>query len=101
MDTKTQGLVKLIDEAIGMAQGRLSAKRAGRDDPSTEEGLEQIISGRQYRRNEAINTGYEVSDVDVSLGLARAALEYDVPDSELIHKIGDVEQYFTKHFVRH
>jgi hypothetical protein len=101
MDTKTQELVRLIDEAIDEAQGRLSAKRAGRNDPSTEEGLEQIISALQYRRNEAANIGYEVSNTDIGLGLARAALEYDLPDSALIRKIGDVEQSFRKHFVRH
>ena len=101
MDAKTQELVSLIDQAIAMAQDRLGAKRAGQDDPSTEAGLEQIISGLQYRRDEAVSTGFEVFDVGVNLGLARAALEYDVPDSDLIRKIGDVERYFTKHFVRH
>jgi len=62
--------------------------------PSSEEGLRQIISGLQYRRNEALTTGLKVSDVDVTLGLARAALEYDLSDSKLVRKIGDVEQYF-------
>ena len=100
MDATTQGLVNLIDEAIALAQDRLAAKRAGRSDPASEEGLKQIISALQYRRDEAVHTGFEVFDTDISLGLARAALEYDVPDSMLIHKIGDVERYFTKHFVR-
>jgi hypothetical protein len=101
MDTKTQELVNLIDQAIAIAQERLGAKRAGRNDPATEAGLEQIISGLRYRRNEAVHTGYEVSDVYVTLGLARAALEYDVADSELVAKIGDIEGHFIKHFVRH
>jgi hypothetical protein len=101
VDEKTQGLVELLDQAIEMAQDRLTAKRAGRSDPSTEAGLGQIISGLQYRRNQAITTGFEVSDVDVSLGLARGALECDVPESDLIRKIGDVERYFRGHFVRH
>lgn len=100
MDTKIEGLVSLIDHAIKLAQERLNAKRAGRSDPSSVEGLEQIISGLRYRRDEAVKTGYEVSDSYVTLGLARAALEYDVPDSELVHKIGDIERYFLKHFVR-
>ncbi|SRR6266567_2093057 len=101
MDAKTRELVNLIDQAIAIAQERLRSKRAGRDDPSTEAGLEQIISGLRYRRAEAASTGYEVSGSYLTLGLARAALEYDVPDSELTRKIGDVEQYFIKHFVRH
>src|SRR2546421_10039252 len=100
MDEKIMSLVQLIDEAIELAQDRLKAKRAGRNDPASVEGLEQIISALQYRRNEATTNGYEVSDVDIGLGLARAALEYDVPDSELVRKIGDVERCFTQHFVR-
>ncbi|MDX6499291.1 MAG: hypothetical protein QOG23_2551 [Blastocatellia bacterium] len=100
MDEKIQHLVKLIDQAIALAHDRLTAKLAGHPDPSTIEGLKQIISGLQYRRNQAINTGFEVSDSYVTLGLARAALEYDVPDSELLRKIGEVEQYFLQYFVR-
>lgn len=99
MDAKTQGLVSLIDQALDLAQERLNAKRPGDNDPSSEEGLAQIISALRYRREEALNTGFEVSDADISLGLARAALEYDVPGSALVRKIGDVERYFTKHFV--
>ncbi|MCA1574409.1 MAG: hypothetical protein LC770_07715 [Acidobacteria bacterium] len=41
MDAKTQGLVRLIDQEIDLAQERLNAKRAGYSDPSSEEGLEQ------------------------------------------------------------
>jgi hypothetical protein len=100
MGQKIEGLVRLIDEAIEIAQERLKAKRAGYNDPSSVEGLEQIISGLQYRRNEAVNTGFETSDSYVTLGLARAALEYDVPDSELVRKIGEVERYFLQHFVQ-
>lgn len=100
MNEKIDKLVRLIDEAIELAQKRLRAKRAGRDDPSSIDGLEQIISALQYRRNEAVTSGYEVSDTDIGLGLARVALEYDVPDSPLIRKIGEVELYFTEHFVR-
>src|SRR2546425_460065 len=100
MDEKIEGLVRLIDEAIELSRDRLNAKRSGHSDPSSVEGLEQIISALQYRREEAVDTGFEISDTDISLGLARAALEYDVPDSALIHKIGEVERYFTQHFVR-
>jgi hypothetical protein len=100
MDTKIQGLVQLIDQAIALAKERLNAKRAGRIDPSSVEGLEQILSGLQYRRDEAISSGFEMSDSYITLGLARAALEYDLPDSELVSKIGEVERYHLKHFVR-
>jgi len=100
MDTKIEGLVRLIDQAIALAQERLKAKRAGSTDPASIEGLEQIISGLQYRRNEAISSGFPVYDSYVTLGLVRAALEYDVPDSDLVHKIGDIERYFLQHFVR-
>jgi hypothetical protein len=41
-----------------------------------------------------------VGNEDVSLGLARAALEYDRPDSMLVKKIGEIEKYFQRHFVR-
>lgn len=100
MDTKIEGLVGLIDQAIELARERLRAVRAGHDDASSVEGLEQIISGLQYRRDEAVETGFEVSETDASLGLVRAALEYDVSDSALVRKIGDVERYFTQNFVR-
>jgi hypothetical protein len=100
MDERIRGLVELIDQAIDIAQQRLNAKRAGQQDPSSEQGLNQIISGLQYRRDEAIKEGYEVSDTYVTLGLARAALEYDVSNSALVRKIGEVEQYFIKYFTR-
>ncbi len=101
MDTKIEGLVRLIDQAIDVAQERLKKKGAGAIDPASIEGLEQIISALQYRRHEAVTSGFEVFATDMSLGLARAALEYDVPQSELIHKVGDIERYFRQHFVKH
>ncbi len=101
MDTKIEGLVRLIDNAIELAQERLNAIRTGCPDSSSAEGLEQIISGLRYRRDQAIETGFEVSDSYLTLGLARAALEYDVPDSQLLREIGEIEQYFLEHFVRH
>ena len=100
MDAVTQELVSLIDQAIDLAQERLVAKRAGRSDPASEQGLEQILRGLRYRRDEAVTTGYEVEERDTSLGLIRAALEYDAPGSALLAKIYDVEQHFKKHFVR-
>lgn len=100
MDIKIENLVRLIDEALALARERLNAKRAGSSDPASIEGLEQIISALQYRRDEAITSGFPVYDSYVTLGLARAALEYDLPDSELMHKIGDIERCFLRHFVR-
>lgn len=100
MDEKIAGLVRLIDQAIALAQERLTAKRAGHNDASSEEGLLQIISGLQYRRDEAVSAGFEVTDSYVTLGLARAALEYDLPDTELERKIGEVEKYFLEQFVQ-
>jgi hypothetical protein len=100
MDTKTEGLVRLIDQAIELAQTKLEAELAGKSDPTSVEGLKQIISGLRYRRNQAVETGFKIYDVDISLGLVRAALEYEASDSELVHRIGDVERYFSRHFVR-
>ncbi len=99
MDQKNEGLVKLMDEAIEMAEQRLVAMRSGQSDPSSEDGLKAIISGLQYRKTEAINEGYEVTNSVASLGLVRAALEYDV-DSPLVKKIGDIERYYERHFIR-
>ncbi len=100
MDAKNEGLVRLIDQAIAIAQERLNAKRAGTSDPASLEGLEQIISALQYRRGEAISNGFPVYDSYMTLGLGRAAGEYDVSDSELSLKIGDIELYFLQNFVR-
>lgn len=100
MDTNIEGLVSLIDQALNLAQERLNAKHAGQSDPASVEGLEQIISGLRYRRDEAVKTGYEASDSYVTLGLSRAALEYDVPGTELLRKIDEIERYFLEHFVR-
>ena len=101
MDPKIEGLVRLLDEAIALAQDRLASKRAGNADPASIEGLEQIRSGLEYRKKEAVTVGYEVSDSYSTLGLARAATELDAPTTELVHKIGEVERYFLRHFVRH
>lgn len=100
MDKKNEDLVRLIDQAIALAQERLNAKRAGSSDPASIEGLEQIVAALRYRRGEAISSGFPMYDSYMTLGLARAALEYDVPDSELNLKIGDIELYFLQHFVR-
>lgn len=81
MDTKTAGLVGLIDEAIEIANKRLKAKRSGESDVSSEEDLEAILSGLGYRRTEAVNEGFGSIEKGTSLGLVRAALEYDKPDS--------------------
>ncbi len=87
MDPAIADLVTLMDQAIGLAEERLAAKTAGRSDPSSVEGLEQIISGLRYRKDEALNKGFEVSESYVTLGLNRAAVEYDVSDSDLMRKI--------------
>lgn len=100
MDAKTEGLVKLMDEAIEIGERRLEAVRRGQSDPSSEEDLAAILSGLAYRRSQAVNEGFVVSDEDVSLGLVRAALECDRPDSTLVKKIGEIETYFEQHFVR-
>ncbi len=100
MDEQIEGLVSLLDQALELARKRLKAKRAGQNDSVSKEGLEQIISALQYRRDEAVNIGFEVSKVETSLGLARTALEYDKQDSALLEKIGEIETYFTQHFVR-
>lgn len=100
MDAKTVALVKLMDEAIEIAERRLEAIRRGQSDPSSEEDLAPILSGLEYRRSQAITEGFVVSDEEVSLGLARGALEYDQPDSALVKRIGDIERYFARHFVR-
>lgn len=99
MDAKTEGLVQLIDEAIEIGEQRLEAKRRGQNDPSSEVELRAILSGLAYRRNQSINEGFEIGNEDVSLGLARAALEYDQPDSTLVKKIGEIEKYFQRYFV--
>lgn len=100
MDTKNEGLVRLMDQAIALAQERLNAKHAGSNDPASIEGLEHIISALQYRRGEAISSGFPVYDSYMTLGLARGAAEYDASDSELCLKIGEIERYFLQHFVR-
>lgn len=99
MDAKTEGLVKLIDEAIEIGERRLEAKRRGQSDPSSKEDVAAILSGLAYRRSQSINEGFAVGTEDVSLGLARVALEYDRPDSTLVKKIGEIEKYFQRHFV--
>ena len=99
MDQKTAGLVKLIDEAIEIGEQRLGALRRGESDSSSEEGVAAILSGLRYRKDEAINEGFEIENDEASLGLARAALEYDRPDSILVKKIGEIERYFERHFV--
>ena len=98
MDQKTAGLIKLIDEAIGIGEQRLSAVRTGESDSSSQEGLTAILSGLRYRKEQSINEGFEIENNESSLGLARAALEYDRPDSVLVKKIGEIERYFERHF---
>jgi len=48
MDRKTAGLVKLIDEAIEIAEKRMSALRRGEGDALSEEDLAAILSGLRY-----------------------------------------------------
>ncbi|HUE81616.1 MAG TPA: hypothetical protein VMM84_05820 [Pyrinomonadaceae bacterium] len=99
MDEKTEDLVKLIDEAIEIAEQRLNGKRIGKSDLSSEDDLESILLGLRYRRAQATKEGFDQSNGDVSLGLARAALEYDQPNSTLVKKIGEIERRFQRHFV--
>jgi hypothetical protein len=100
MDPAIADLVTLMDQATGLAEERLAARTASGSDPSSVKGLEQIISGPRYRKDEALNQGFEVSESYVTLGLNRAALEYDVSDSDLMRKIGEIERYFLQHFVK-
>jgi hypothetical protein len=94
VNAKIPGLVTLIDEAISMAEERLLNLRAGKPDPSTPGGLERIILGLRYRRDEAVSGKLDSSDGSGSLGLARAAGEYDHWGTDLMGKIGEIEKYY-------
>lgn len=97
---KSTALPRLIDQAIDLHKSGLKQsarataichrKKAGANTLRT-----SIKKGRSTHHR------FEISAVDVSLGLARAALEHDAPDSELMRRISDVERYLRKHFVRH
>lgn len=58
MDARLEGFVILIDQAVGLAEERLNAKFAGQSDPASVAGLKQIISGLNYRKEEAVDTDF-------------------------------------------
>jgi len=96
LNTKIEGLIRLIDEALDIAEERIKNLQAGKPDPSSPDLLNRIIEGLRYRKDQAINGNLGPSEGYVTLGLARAALEYDHYDTALVKKIGEIERYYKQ-----
>ncbi|BCL35264.1 hypothetical protein [Nostoc sp. MS1] len=92
METKTENFLKLIDQALTIAEPM-------RTQLANPERLNNVISVLQSIKTKALVGQLEPSDGTSTLGLAREVADWVEPlDSPLLTAVGAIEQYYQANF---
>ncbi len=95
MDAKVKELVRLIDQALQIAEGRLREQQA---DEYYAPALEAITEGLHYWKSQATSGVLPSSEGRRNLGLGRAVLDWDSQYSQLVKAVGAVDRYYQENF---
>jgi hypothetical protein len=92
MENKTEELIKLIDQAVNIAEHL-------RNESENSERLTNVISVLQSIKNNVLSGKLEPSGGNLTLGLAREVADWIEPlDSPLLKAVGEIEEYYQKYF---
>lgn len=92
METKTEKLLKLIEQALNIAEQM-------RPELANPERLNNVISVLQSIRSKALIGRLEPSAGTSTLGLAREVADWVEPlDSPLLKAVGAIEEYYQTNF---
>jgi hypothetical protein len=97
MDMKLQHFVKLIDNALQIAEGRMLDQQTGKLDVAPEGALDIAIKNLEEIKNNAICGTLPSFQVYGQLGLTRFVADWDEPlESSLLKAVGAVERYYKE-----
>ncbi|GAB1544628.1 hypothetical protein NUACC21_73040 [Scytonema sp. NUACC21] len=92
METKTTQLLKLIEQALNIAEQI-------RSELSNPERLNNVIGALQSIRSQTLAGQLEPSGGSATLGLAREVADWVEPlDSPLLKAVGAIEEYYQRNF---
>lgn len=98
MDSKTKTLVKLINDALKIAEDRLLRIQSNAYDPAPLSGLETIVEALKERRAQAKSGTLKPVKGRGSVGLNRELLEWGEWGTELFKAIESVEDFYRDNF---
>lgn len=97
MEGKMRTFVELLDKALEIAETRLSEKKAGKDDPASQQGLENIVFGLRRTRERALSGRLGPSEGQARLGLSYTVLDWGEPiDSPLLEVADQIERFYKE-----
>ncbi len=95
METKTEEFIKLLDQAIDIAE---QMRRDKQPEFRYSERLNNLISTLQSIKSNTLIDKLEPSGGISTLGLAREVGDWIEPlDSPLLKTVGAIEEYYQKH----
>ena len=98
MQAKTRTLIKLIDDALQVAEERLLRRETGVFDPAPLSGLEAVVASLKERKEMALKGTLKPLDGRNSVGLNRELLEWGEWGTPLFQAIQSVEEFYWNNF---
>lgn len=98
MDSKTKTLIRLIDDALKIAEDRLLRRKSGVYDPAPLSGLETVIIALQERREQALKGTLKGFEGHNSVGLNRELLGWGEWGTELFIALESLEAFYSENF---
>lgn len=98
MDGKTKTLVKLIDDALQIAEDRLLRRESGVHDPAPLSGLEAVVASLKERREMARKGKLKPFGGGSSVGLNRELLEWGEWGTPLFKALQSIEEFYKNNF---
>ena len=97
MNTTLERFIELIDQAVEIANHRIVGKEAGRADPAPLSGLQNVVSGLQHIRAQAVSGELSPSAGSARLGLSYTVLDWGEPANSHLVDIADrIERYYRE-----
>ncbi len=99
MEPQTEEFLKLINQAIEIAQQMCRDQQLKQPEFSYSQHLNGVLNVLQSLKNQTLTGNLESSGGSGTLGLARNVADWIEPlDSPLLHAVGLIEQYYQQHF---
>ncbi|MBH8555807.1 hypothetical protein I8751_26360 [Nostocaceae cyanobacterium CENA357] len=98
MKTKTEEFIKLLDQAIKIAEQIRTEQQIKQPEFGHSERLNHLVNNLQSVRDKTLNGNLEPSAGVSTLGLAREVADWIEPlDSPLLKVVGAIEEYYQKY----
>ena len=97
MNAKIEEFIKLIDNALQIAEEMLKTRQSDQSDFLLKERLSNVIRVLRRTKNNAINGNLTLSGGVLTLGLVREVADWIEPlNSRLLEAVSAIEQYYQE-----